>query len=122
MQYFQPAQNLKVYESGAAEKDWFQAPLASNSPPVGILAENVLAIVILPKLSKADEVEATSKGKTSTLAPDFEYDTRKVTTEGLTDHQLSPVVEVIMVAIDEISAGSQVSIPCFCRPTKSKTI
>jgi uncharacterized protein (TIGR02599 family) len=105
MQYLQPSQDLKVYDPAATdEKAWFTTPLASDPPPVSILTENIVAFVVLPKLSRADAEDAISKGKVSELAADFEYDTRKVTAAGVTDYQLPPVVEVVMVAIDEVSA------------------
>lgn len=105
MQYLQPSQNLKVYDPAATdEKAWFQAPLNSNPAPVSVLTENIVAFVVLPKLSRADAEDALAKGKVSELADDFEYDTRKITPSGVTDYQLPPVVEVVMVAIDEVSA------------------
>ncbi len=105
MQYLQPSQNLKVYDPAATdEKAWFKTPLATDPPPISILTENIVAFVVLPKLSRADSEDAISKGKVSELADDFEYDTRKVTAAGVTDYQLPPVVEVVMVAIDEVSA------------------
>ena len=99
MQFFQPDQRLAVYSSGAT--DWFTTPLASASPPVRIMAENVVAVILLPKLSK---VEESTQG---VLAKDYEYNTRPALlsgTQGKVDYQLPPVVEVIMVAIDEPSA------------------
>lgn len=105
MQYMQPSQNLKVYDPAVAnDKDWFQKPLQQADAPVSILTENVIALVVLPKLSKTDADDAAANSKTSVLAPAYEYDTKKVTSSGITDSQLPPVVEVIVVAIDEISA------------------
>ena len=102
MQFLQPDQSLKVYDPAASgKKDWFTEPLGSSAPPVRILAENVVAVVILPKLSDVEDSTAES------LAPDFEYDTRPATispVQGVTDYQLPPVVDLVMVAIDEPSA------------------
>jgi len=103
MQYLQPSQNLKVYDPAVSDpKAWFQTPLSGTNPPVSILAENIVAFAILPKLSKLDAADASSKGNVSDLAPLFDYDTR--TASGATAHQLPPVVEVVMVAIDENAA------------------
>ena len=70
-----------------------------------ILADNIVALVIRPK----DPAFA----EPSIIAPDYAYDSRKATTGGavgatlasITRHQLPPVVEVIVVAIDERSAA-----------------
>jgi uncharacterized protein (TIGR02599 family) len=105
MQYLQPSQNLKVYDpSASSDRDWFQKPLQEPNPPVSILAENIITFVILPKLSKTDEDNAAANSKPSVLAAGYEYDTKKITTTGMTDSQLPPVVEVVVVAIDENSA------------------
>lgn len=105
MQYLQPSQNLKVYDPAATDpKAWFQTPLSGTNAPLSILAENIVAFAILPKLSKLDAADASSKGTTADLAPLFEYDTRTATTGSATAHQLPPVVELVMVAIDENSA------------------
>ena len=105
MQYLQPSQNLKVYDpSAASDKDWFQKPLQNSDAPVSILTENVIALIILPKMSKVDEESAATSGKPSVLASNYEYDTKLVSGNGMTDSQLPPIVEVIVVAIDETSA------------------
>jgi len=100
MQFLQPDQSLQVYASSTGTS-WFTGPMTSGAPPVRILAENVVALVFLPKLAKGEDETATA------LTDDFEYNTRyaKATfPQQLSDSQLPPVVEVIMVAIDEPSA------------------
>lgn len=108
MQYLQPSQSLQVYNppsaSPAGQKAWFQDALSASPPPVSILSENIIAMAILPKLSAMDAAEAARQGKPSALTTDFEYDTRLKSAGGETDHQLPPVVELVMVAIDENSA------------------
>ena len=99
MRFCQPSQNLAVYANGTM--DWFTKPLKDPSPPLSIVAENVVALVILPKLSKADEAKGAA------LTRNFEYNTRPASPsakQGATDYQLPPVLEVMMVAIDEPSA------------------
>lgn len=102
MQFLQPSQQLAIYPyTSGSEKAWFTDPLASSTPPVRILAENIVALVILPKLSTAEDAAG------SDLAPNFEYNSRPAgvtAVQGKTDHQLPPVLEIIMVAIDEPSA------------------
>jgi uncharacterized protein (TIGR02599 family) len=108
MQYLQPSQSLQVYNppsaSPAGQKAWFQDALSAHPPPVSILSENIIAMVVLPKLSATDAAEAARQGKPAHLTTNFEYDTRLKSAEGVTDHQLPPVVELVMVAIDENSA------------------
>lgn len=97
MQYLQPTEGLDVYRDGSAN-DWFLTDLTKSSH---LLAENIVALVVLPKLP--DE-----QGKPADfLAPDYEYNSRTNWTSGTQPtqmHQLPPVVKVIMVAVDESSA------------------
>jgi uncharacterized protein (TIGR02599 family) len=73
------------------------------------LADNIVALIILPKKAVKDRVKAT---RLNELAPGFEYDSWRVltkdTTEGLAnasrDNLLPPIVQVVMIAIDEPSA------------------
>ncbi len=117
----QPAEELTIYEytSGAdgmgqpkaityTGKDWYQGPLGATVPPTTVLAENVIAMVILPKLSQADQdaLGVDSDG----LAPDFFYDTSALgagsTHVALSSrNQFPPLVEIRLVVIDEASAG-----------------
>ncbi|GAT33595.1 Verru_Chthon cassette protein C [Terrimicrobium sacchariphilum] len=105
MQFLQPTENLSIYDvsvtGGSANwrnTKWFGSALARNSAPVSQLAENVVALVIRPKASDADEAKATA-----TLAPDYEYDSRDpASAESV--NQLPPVVEIVMVVIDDTSA------------------
>jgi uncharacterized protein (TIGR02599 family) len=69
------------------------------------LAENVIALIILPKRSAHDGSPGAPE-----LAPNFSYDTKLYLTTPsneqavLTRNQLPPLVQVTMVAIDEKSA------------------
>lgn len=99
MQFLQPSQQLAIYPYvSGAEKNWFTTPLDSPTPPVRIVAENIIALILLPKSSTIEDQGADS------LAPKFEYDTRSPAGVPDQKHQLPPVVEIIMVAIDEPSA------------------
>lgn len=97
MQYFQPTENLDVYRDGSGNS-WFQPDLMTSAHN---LAENVVALVILPKLPDA-------QGKpVDFLAPGYEYNSRTnwtTVTQPVQMHQLPPIVRVVMVAIDERSA------------------
>jgi uncharacterized protein (TIGR02599 family) len=99
MQFTQPTQELSVYSGTANPTAWFTSPLTDSNPPIRQLAENVVALVILPKRSTGDQ---GASGK-SVLSPDYEYDSRDTNNQD-TYNQLPPLVEVVMVAIDEPSA------------------
>jgi uncharacterized protein (TIGR02599 family) len=110
---------------------WFTDPLRVDSTEplrrVRVLAENVLALVILPRLTPADErarQELIATGNASIvdkqhvlLTPDFQYHSKQLTNyTGATydpskidpelnpKNQLPPVVQIAMIAIDEASA------------------
>ena len=120
MELMQPSNSLSIYNftSGKAAtynaKDWFSAalptsavaPVATTPPPPPLLAhalaDNVIALVVLPKLSKKDE---TSTGKT--LSKDYSYDSTSTDPDPDINpkSQLPPIVQVTLVAIDEISAA-----------------
>lgn len=103
MQFFQPSTELSVYEPGglSGPTSWFKDPLKDKPELRRPLTENVVALVIHPKLSDLDKSAAGSY-----LAPDFEYDSRISWTAGpqpKTQHQLPPLVEIVLVAIEESS-------------------
>ncbi|HEV7402683.1 MAG TPA: Verru_Chthon cassette protein C [Chthoniobacteraceae bacterium] len=123
-----PTEENRIYKftSGAAGRsysgrDWFRQPLAETPPPVHVLAENILALIILPRLAPADEAEV--KGNKpgisrdlSPLSPDYTYDSSPVSASNPADsrhldrrldpvHQLPPLLQVSMVAVDEPSAA-----------------
>jgi len=106
MEVVQPSDNLLVYRYTAGQplynrKDWFQN--AVNIKPISyhVLAENVIALVIQPKLSKKDE-QTTGK----VLTKDYNYDSSATVADPDINpkNQLPPVVQVTLVAIDEPSA------------------
>ena len=101
MQMYQPTENLQIYSTGTGN-GWFTGPLAAGaSRPVQVVAENIIALVLIPKLSANGSELA---------APDYSYDSRAArtfgtgTSKGNTLHQLPPLIEVIMVGLDESSA------------------
>ena len=82
---------------------WFTKILASTPRPARVVAENVLALVILPKLAPGEDATG------ALLAPNYSYDS---TGKGMSTvsiaalnptNQLPPVVMVTMVAVDEPS-------------------
>jgi uncharacterized protein (TIGR02599 family) len=113
LEFCEPSDTLSVYRytSGAASaadrvsRNWFTEPLAVANPPIQIVAENIVALVLLPLLPNTDRILG---GYTETsLAPTYLYDsTAKVADPNLNPrNQLPPLIQVTMVAIDEASAS-----------------
>ena len=99
MEFLQPSEKLQVYQT-ATGNTWFTQPISGSYDTASnyVLAENVIALVIWPKLSGGDQTIAGTTG----LTTDYTYDTRKA---GVTStNQLPPVVQVSIVTIDEASA------------------
>jgi len=123
MELMEPSEKLSVYryQNDINNRLWFSQALTGTTlpRPVRVLAENVVALVILPRLSLADEKRINPNPATPpVLAPNYVYDStitpaaskNPATATTLTgtllnsNNQLPPVVQVIMVAIDEPSA------------------
>ncbi len=115
-------------------KTWFSEVLGDipkatdkNPParPVHVLAENIVALILLPKLTKADQktADGTPLYDDSSLSPYYLYDSTSTSNNALTSpntsppdpdtpaarkalnpkNQLPPIVQVTMVAVDEPS-------------------
>jgi len=87
----QPSESLQVYALPTSSA-WI-GQLAPPATPTPTLAENVIALIILPERTHDDFL----------LSPTFSYDSRDAG-NALTRHQLPPILRVILVAIDETSA------------------
>ncbi len=111
----EPSNDLSIYKytSGASggipknlsytSTEWINDSM-SKSPatrPARPLAENVIALVVLPKLSAKDDATGTR------LAPSYDYDSTAAKSDPQINprNQLPPVMQVTLVAIDEASAG-----------------
>lgn len=98
-QVAQPAESLQIFADTTSipatnSVQWIQS-LTQSGAPVSVLAENVVALVVLPERAANDSGSA--------LAPTFSYDSRD-TTNRLTLHQLPPRLRIALVAIDLTSA------------------
>ena len=108
MEFMQPTEQLTVY-TGNSGTAWFTAPLVSTSPPVVVLAENIIACVICPHLP--GEMTPTSPG--TSLTSNYEYDSRAASspwtsgTQPTSMNQLPPLVRLVLIAADE---GSMIQI------------
>ena len=97
---------------GALERTTLNAANNTSRFTYGrVMADNVIALVVLPKLAEKDRPHPTEIGS---LAPNYQFDSWRIiekdrgTNIGLAnsvrDNKLPPIVQVVMVAIDETSA------------------
>ena len=112
MEFRPPTENFKVYSSDLKTRyntEWFKNDVIQKAETPGgrkfsrAIAENIIALIIEPKESTA------TQNINNELAPDYEYDSRRFQKERKakdpTKHQLPPLIDVTMVAIDEGSAA-----------------
>lgn len=112
----EPAESLSVYKYTSGNPlfngfNWFRDPLAATPRPARVLATNIVALIIWPK-----------DPQNSSLTTDYNYDTApavpRPATQPPSEHQLPPIFQVTMVAIDEASAvrlatANGTSMPAF---------
>lgn len=127
MEFLVPAESNPIYTYTSPPngvptyigKEWYQG-LANQNPAPGVpansrvIAENIVALVITPRLSQQDELEVkgASTAEGSPLAPNYLYDSAPGAaadsrySDGRLNptNQLPPILQVTMVAIDEASA------------------
>ncbi len=124
MELMEPSDSLSLYtytsgtdSTGSAKNlaydatTWFTTPLAASPRPVRTLAENIVALVFLPKLAPQDEKSLQADGSIppapvgTSLSPHFSYDSTVATGNAALNwkNQLPPIVQVTMVAVDEAS-------------------
>lgn len=102
LQLVEPSEQLGVYSGSGVS--WFQKSLTDGTG-VSVAAENVVALIILPKLSPADQ--AAGGFDDAALAPNYLYDSTVARSEPAlnSSHQLPPIIQVTMVALSETSAA-----------------
>lgn len=125
MEMTQATENLGVY-SDPSQNGWFVDSAAASSR---VIAENVIALVLLPKLADRQD-DPAGAGKGVSLAPRYNYNSRiplnaasdpdwpdfppdrftahptgGASTPATRHHQLPPLVHMVMVVIDEASAA-----------------
>lgn len=85
-------------------------PDVNNHPDAHVIARNIVAITFLPKLPSQGPAGDPSIDKDgNALAPNYQYDSLTAGQAGVRKelnslHQLPPIIEVTMVAIDDASA------------------
>jgi len=92
-QILQPAESLQIY-SNPTSSAWIQQMVPTGAA-LPVLAENVIALIVLPERLASDSGPALSSA--------FSYDSRD-TTNLLTLHQIPPRLRLALVAIDPLSA------------------
>jgi len=99
---WQPTENLSIYANAinwpsSRSDGWFKDALTSANKAT--VAENIIALGIRPRLPEKED----STGN-ALLNSEFVYNS-KDSSKGNTFNQLPPLVQVVMVAIDERSAA-----------------
>jgi uncharacterized protein (TIGR02599 family) len=110
MEFLDPSDELQVFKNTSGNstytgREWFSTPLTklkTDGTPKNrrVLAENIVAVVVLPRLSSMEDPTSIA------LAPGFAYDSTSLNTDPKLNprHQLPPIVDIAVVAIDEQSA------------------
>ncbi len=99
MQSLQPAEGLQVFDNkSVSNPPWIQSALTTELP----VAENIIAMIVWPRLSTGDDPNGTS------LTSNYQYNSRENATakpQPSTANQLPPNVQVTLVAISEAAAA-----------------
>ena len=118
MELMEPTESLSIYNyttnHAYTGTDWIgnsmTQPYASR--PAHVLAENVIALILLPKLAPADMAKWNAAGSnytTASLAPTYVYNSATNLNPNPSDpnlnshNQLPPIVQVTLIAVDEQS-------------------
>lgn len=119
MECMQPTEKLRTYHytsggTAAAPASsayqglgWFTDFINRPDAPVHPLAENIVALILTPRLAKVEERAFNLGADASPLAPKYRYDSTQRHADARLNpkNQLPPVVQVTLVAIDETSAA-----------------
>jgi len=113
IQAIQPSDRLTVYKytaanpglksSAASGTAWMTDTLGSTNSTSRVVADNIIALVVLPKLGAADQ--AAGGYQAGSLAPDYRYDSTATNSDPALNpnSQLPPLVDLTLVAVDERS-------------------
>ena len=114
MEFAQPTENFSLYDPNTLKitNGWFTTDVnnATTSRAMQrVVSENVIALIITPRLAKAEESDPSLNQINAThspLAPDYSYDSTSTNSNPLINkkNQLPPVVQLTMIAMDEKSA------------------
>lgn len=106
MEFLEPANKLTLYGFTSGNKsysgrDWFLQKMNLSSPPVHVLSENIIALILLPKMAASQDSTGVK------LAPSYLYDSSATSSSDPainSKNQMPPMLMVTLVAIDEVSA------------------
>ena len=119
VQWLEPSEKWQLFNHtsgnpGYSSNDWFSDPVEAGID-THVLAENVIALVVLPKLSTLEDPTGT------VLAPSYSYSSAPANwppslPQAQTENQLPPVLQVTMVTLhenavdrlEEVSGGTPV--------------
>ena len=118
MEFSQPTENFSLYQSTSgtigtvpkstsyAGTDWFTTDVNATTVRKRVVAENVIALIITPRLAKAEELPLQSNATHSPLAPLYSYDSTGTNINAQLNprSQLPPIVQLTMIVIDDKSA------------------
>lgn len=117
MELMAPAENMPLYKYTAGNgsytgHEWYTDLFSVAPPPVHTLAENIIALIILPKLTNSDEdnlkthnIIPADTATGTALAPKYGYDSTSSSNNAALNpkNQLPPILQVTMIAVDEAS-------------------
>lgn len=119
MEFIEPSERLQVYQQkGAEDYDWFRRPVTRGFARP--LAENVIALFVIPRLSSLDLPPLSDE----TPLP-YGYNSRKDETSpvsGASLHQLPPLVQVTLVALSDHAARRLAETPASDEPGRFAAI
>lgn len=115
MEMMEPSEAMTLYReelaAGGASlysaRTWYSIPFSASPRPVRVVAENIVALLLLPKLTPDDQ--RAGNYQDGGLAPSYLYDSTGSGMATLNDKnlnpksQLPPVIQVTMVALEETS-------------------
>jgi len=121
MEFMEPTENLSVYSYTSTNRNYQGVEWITNSlgvpeanRPTHVLAENVIALILLPKHTPADIARWNSQGgnysNSSLVSSNYIYNSATNLNSASGDarlntrNQLPPVIQVTIVAVDETSA------------------
>lgn len=102
MQAIEPTEKFDIYSQAKQGSTWpadLSNPQKNDVEPV---ADNVIAMIVWPRLSPAEDTAGTK------LTTDYTYDSKNYSGTGYTKinaNQLPPTVQVTFIVIDELSAN-----------------
>lgn len=116
MQMIQGTERLSIYDTpltSANRFNWFRDGLSANPVLARPVADNILILVAWPRAAEEYDNDQRSSDTVTPLTANYAYDTKEYLSAGtdLTRNQLPPMVQITLVAIDELSASRLEELP-----------